>query len=187
MSDRVKGRKQMNWKAVLPVAALLALIVPSAAFSNNHHGMGGQNGMMSQFGNNGGQFLGASNHSIAPFANSGVNPYAVAPVANVNPYGMNSFSNNGMGFGSNVMGFGGNSMGFGGNNGLLGMNNGGMCGRHRHHHKRRGLMSLMNQNSSYGGMGMGNMGYGTRSMMGNSYGYGGGGLTGGLRNMLGRL
>ncbi len=170
----------MNWKAFLPAAALLALIMPTAALSRNHHYYNdgsNQNGMTSQFGNNGGQFNGASSQGMMPYANAGGNPYTATPFANGGQYGANAFANNGMNFASN--------------NGMMGMNNGGMCQRRRHKHKRRGLLNaLMNQNSmmgngynNYGNNGFGNS-YGNRGMFGNSYG---GGLTGGLRNMLGRI
>jgi hypothetical protein len=181
-SDRCQRKEKMNWKALLPAATLLVLFVPSAAFSRNHHsGNMYQNGMMSQLGN-GGQYYGASNHSINPMISAGVNPYA-----NVGAYGANAFANNGLNFAGNNGMLGMNSM-----NGMNGM---GMCQRHRHKHKRRGMLqSLLNNGGGYGNSGFGNMGYGNqgmmgygnRGLMGNSYGYGGG-MTGGLRNMLGRL
>jgi len=171
----------MNWKALLPAATLLVLFVPSAAFSRNHHSGMYQNGMMSQMGN-GGQYYGASSHNINPMVSAGmnpyanVNPYAGAPIANVGAYGVNSLASNGFGYA--------------GNNGMLGMNNGmngmGMCHRHRKHRRRGMLQALFNNGGGYGNSGYGNMGYGNQGMYGNSYGYGGG-LTGGLRNMLGRL
>lgn len=172
----------MNWKALLPAAALMILFTPSAAFSRNHHYYGNvtQNGMMNQFGN--GAY---ANHNFNGMA--GMNPYAVAPVAppvaNLGAYGISPFANNGFNYA--------------GNNGLLaynGMN--GMCGHHRHKHKRRGvLQALLNQNGyGYGNMGngvgygYGNMGYGGygNGYYGNPYGYGNG-LTGGIRNLLNRF
>ncbi|HEY9676394.1 MAG TPA: hypothetical protein V6C76_00215 [Drouetiella sp.] len=174
----------MNWKALLPAAALLVLFVPSAAYSRNHHMLGASSmGMMSPI-SNGGQFLGSAAHGMTSFANPGMmNPYAAAaPVATVAPFAASAL---GGGIGNGGL--------LGMNSGLLGMNNGMfnngmMCGRHhRHKRRRRGLLNaLMMQNGGYN-----NYGYGGGGLLGNSYGYGnygyGGGLTGGLRSVLGRL
>ncbi len=180
----------MNWKALLPAAALLVLFAPSAAFSRNHHdnGYGSQNGMMGQYGNSG-QYYSGANHGISPLANSGINPYAAAPIATVAQYGGgNAFANNGFGYAGNN-GYGNNGFGNNAFANLNGMNN--MCQRRHHKHRRRGMLqSLLGGNSyGYGNSGYGNMG-GYGQGFGNSYGgYGGygGGLTNGLRNVLNRF
>lgn len=182
----------MNWKALLPAAALLVVLSPSAAFSRNHHYYGNisQNGMASQFGYTG--YYGGNNFN--PMANHGMNPYAMAPVsppvANFGNMAIAPFPNSGINYV--------------GNNGLTGYNGMyGSCGRHHHKHRRRGLLqALLNQNGyGYGNMGYGGygngLGYGNRmgyggygnygnGFFGNSYGYGNG-LTGGLRNILNRI
>lgn len=169
-----KEGNTMNWKALLPAAALLVLLAPSAAFSRNHHYYGNisQNGMMGN-----GAYYGGN-----PMASAGINPYAVAPVAppvaNVGAFGMNALANN-YNYGNGMYGY----------NGMMnGMN--GMCGHHRRHRRRGLLQSLLNQNGGYGYGNMGNgygYGYGN-GMMGNGYGYGyGNGLTGGIRTLLNRI
>ncbi|HEY9680989.1 MAG TPA: hypothetical protein V6C89_18350 [Drouetiella sp.] len=160
----------MNWKALLPAAALLVLLAPSAAFSRNHHYYGNisQNGMMGN-----GAYYGGN-----PMVNAGINPYAVAPpMANMGAYGMNALANN-YNYGNGMFGY----------NGMNGMN--GMCGHHRRHRRRGLLQSLLNQNGGYG-YGYGNMGNGLgygygNGYMGNGYGYGNG-LTGGIRSLLNRI